>query len=464
MSSMRLDVARGGLPPFIPANIRGYGHSIAAGGNATRIGTTDFYPRTRSNLDPALYTLTYVGHPGQWTAQMLPQAAADVDAFYDPNKINIFLYIEVINSVSHYMVDLGMTATAAAPLIIADHLSMFSGRKTTGFQICLAYTMYHPFGFNAQQMLCVDLINQGLRDAVGGGVLDGIIDIAVDSRFAVTGPPGTSLTVDDNTHPTDFGHQIMADIGTPIIQAKYEALGGVAHPYLPSSIGQLLWWYEADPAFVTFDGSNRISLVKDRSGWVYDLSAAGAARPTWNSSNILYGSKPTIDTVNNCMTTALNVNMSFTKSFEVVWLFQCTNANAIIMELSSNSSSFADTFLAQFHNATTGPEITTYGNVTNSIARATGPTTVKMVSFSVDNTVSTNQCNLLSEGATAPGITHIDAPNTNFFGNRPLNLFARNGVVAGGTMSTGICIAFSKILSPTERAGLLAYAMAKWPH
>lgn len=467
MTALRLDVGRGGAPPFVTANVQAYGHSIAAGGAATRVGTTDFYARLKNTLDPTYFSMRYLGHPSQWTAQMLPQVAADIDAFIDPNKINIFVYLEVINSVSHYMAELGQDKVTAAANALADHMTMFAGRKAAGFQKCIAATMYHPFGFNTLQNDCVDLINAGLRAAVGGGVIDGLVDYAAtaEPRFTITGPPGTSLTVSDNTHPTDYGHAIMADRLRPVIKAMYEAGGGpVVNTYSPFSIGDIVCWYEAKASNVTFDVSNKVSLWKDLSSWAYDLTAASTLRPTWNPSNAGYGSMPTIDAAANCMNTALNVDMTYTKNFEIVMLYNCSATSAIMAEFSNNSGSFADTFIVQYHNNSTGPEITTFGNVGNTVVRAPTPITVKSVSLSIDYNLSTQQGKVYSEGVIVPSLVQIDAANTNRFGLRPFNLFARSAGVSPATMSVAALFIFSRILTAPERTALLAYLIGKWPH
>lgn len=463
MSSLRNDISRGALPPYLPANVRGYGHSIAFGGAATRIGVTNFFPRLFHDLNSD-YVCSYTGHPSQWTAQMLPQAAADVDAFVVANKVNIFMYMEVINSVSHYMADLGQNKATAAVNAIADHLTMFTARKAAGYQICIAYTMYHPFGFNSDQNDCCDLINQGLRNMVGHGILDAVIDLAIDPRFAITGPPGTSLTIADNTHPTDFGHQVIADLSRPVLQNLFHATGAPLPVWSPNDLGQVVWWYEADPSWVVFDVSNKISQLTDRTSWLFHLTAAGANRPTWNTGNVLWGGMPSIDAASNVMSTALTVDMSYTKSFEIVHAFRCTTTGGIMAEFSASSGGFADTWLMQWAAVLTGPHMTTFGNVGNSILRSTGPTTPSTISFTVNNNVSVHQCDGFSEGTTVPGAFYIDAPNTNLFGNRTLYMFARSGPIAPSTMTMAISICFSRVLTGPERTLLLAYIQAKWPH
>lgn len=466
MSSLRLDISQGATPPYLPANIRGYGHSIAFGGAATRVGTTNFYPRLFHDLGTTDYTCSYLGHPSQSTRDMLPQAAADVDAYVVADKINIFMYMEVINSVSYYMAGPpGLGKVAAAAAAIADHLTMFAARKAAGYQIGIAYTMYHPFGFNADQNDCVDLINQGLRDAVGHGIgINAVIDVGVDPRFAITGPPGVSVVVSDNTHPTDYGHQIISDLSLPVVRSLFHATGAPLPTWVPNDLGQLVWWYEADPSFVVFNLSNKVTQWTDRTSWLFHLTASGANSPTWNASNATWSGKPSIDAAANWMTTALNVDMSYTKTFEMVLVYQCTNTGPIVAEFSNSSSSFADTWIIQYANILTGHHLVTFGNVGNSFARTTGPTTPRAVSFCVQNVSPTNQVSVLDEGTTAAGLVQGNAPNTNLFGLRPLNLFARSGNVAPATMTTVFCACFSRVLTGPERTQLLAYIQGKWPH
>ena len=93
MSGIQYGVSRGEVPPYPKLNVRGYGHSIAVGASASRVGTTNFYARLQNTLDPARYTMSYTGHGSYSTYSLLPLVAADVDAFLDPDKINLFLYM-----------------------------------------------------------------------------------------------------------------------------------------------------------------------------------------------------------------------------------------------------------------------------------------------------------------------------------------------------------------------------------
>lgn len=461
MSSLRLDVSRGG-GGSPRCNIRGYGHSIAQGFNATRMGVTDMYPRLFSYLDPVQYTGTYTGHSGNWTYEMLGLASGDVDPFIDTTAVNIFLYIEVINSVSFYFsVGFGGSVPSViATQVIKDHRAMFLGRRAAGFQYVVAYTMYAIYGNSSLFYQALALVNQGLRDMQTEGVIDVIVDLATDPRFAVTGPAGTVPYVADGIHPTDAGHQVIADLTLPVVRALYEGATGNTHVFRPTDIGNCLWWYEADVSWLVKDGSNNVSTLKDRSSWVFDLTAAGALRPVYNPSNAAFGNQPTIDAVSATMGTALSLNPSFAQTLQVINLYKCTSSNTIVCEYSANAPTHTDAF-----QITSGPPtINATGNVGLSRAIASAVTVPQSISFILDNTVSTSQCNILVEALTAPGISRLDAPNTNVLGTYPLFMFGRSGGSLPSTMSLAASLAFYKKLSVPELASVLNYLKGKWPH
>jgi hypothetical protein len=197
--------------PGPKVNIRGYGHSIVAGANATNIGVNNFMAIVRDTLDPSVYTMTYLGRGGFTTAALLPLAAADVDAFLVDGKANVFLYMNIIN---------GLTA-AEVNQTIEDHRQMYLQRRAAGWDFIIAYTLYYVAYFTAEERAGEDLVNQAHRDWVGTGLLDGVVDIANDSRFAVTGPPGVSDVVDDNVHPNNLGHSYIAEDSLPVINGLY---------------------------------------------------------------------------------------------------------------------------------------------------------------------------------------------------------------------------------------------------
>lgn len=459
MSTLRNNASKG-VPVTPPkANVRGYGHSIAAGFNATRQGVTDMYPRLFSYLDPAQYTCSYMGHSGNWTGEMLGQAWGDVAVFADPNAINIFLYMEVVNSVNHY-IGVGYTTAAAATMAIADHRAMFLLARRAGFSIVGSYTFWHPDGYGSNALQCIDLINQGLRDMLADGTLTFLVDLAVDPMFAVTGP-GSPTISSDGLHPSDNGHQCIADRTLAPMRAAYEAMVGNTHSFLPTDVGNCIWWYEADAAYLTKDGSNNVSQMKDRSSWAFDINAAGALRPVYNASNAAFGNQPTVNGLASTMTTTLTLDLSTTKTVQVINLYTCASSNTIVCELSTNSASQTTAFRVQSNP----PGVFAPGNVGLSQATATAPGAAKSVSFIIDNTVSVAQCDMLVEGITAPGIVRVDAPNTNLFGAAfTLSLFGRSGGALPSNMALAASIAFSRKLTGPELVQVLAYLQAKWPH
>lgn len=208
---------------YLPANIRGYGHSIVYGGAASVIGKTNFFPLIRDALDPSVYTLTYLGRPSQNTAQLIPQAGDDVDAYIDESKCNILAYMEVINSISHYSYDLGYSGPKAAAATIADYKTLLSPRRKAGWDGIIVYTMYPVFYYSEEIRAAEEVVNQWIRDAVGAGIIDGVVDVARNDRFTVTGPPGVSTTVADSTHPNDLGHKAIAEDSIPVFRQVYEA-------------------------------------------------------------------------------------------------------------------------------------------------------------------------------------------------------------------------------------------------
>lgn len=456
---MRVNVAKGLSDGSRPrCNVRGYGHSIAEGYNATRMTVTSFYPRLFSYLDPAQYTCSFKGHSGNWTGEMLGQATDDVAAYVDPNAVNVFLYLEVVNSMNHY-IGIGMSTAAAATQAIADHRAMFALARAAGYQGIGSYTFYHPDGYGANALQCIDLINTGLRAMLADGTIDFLIELATAPEFQVTGAGSTTMS-GDGLHPNDNGHQCMADRTLAPLRAFYEGQTAATHTFLPTDVGNCLWWYEADAAWLVKDGSNNVSTLKDRSSWAFDLTAAGALRPVYVPSNAAFGNQPTVNGLASTMTSALSVDLTFTKTVHIVNLYTCASSNTVVCELSTNSASQTTAFRVQSNP----PGIFAPGNVGLSQATATAPGAAKSVSFVLDNTVSTAQCNLLVEAVTAPGIARVDAPNTNAFGSFTLSLFGRAGGALPSNMSLAASIAFSRKLTGPELAQVLAYLTAKWPH
>lgn len=440
------------------AKVRGYGHSIAAGFNATRQGVTDMYPRLFSYLDPAIYSCSFAGHSGNWTGEMLGQARDDVDLFVDPTKINIFLYIEVVNSVNHY-IGVGYTTAAAATQAIADHRAMFQRARDAGYRIIGSYTFYHPDGYGSNAIQCIDLINQGLRDMLTDKTIDFLVDLQVHPEFQVTGTGSTTIS-SDGLHPSDNGHQRIADLTLGPMRAAYERESGLSHVFRPTDIGQCIWWYEADAAYLTKDGSNNVSQMKDRSSWAFDINAAGALRPVYNASNAAFGNRPTVDGLASTMTSALSLDLTFTKKAHIINLYTCASSNTIVCELSTNSASQTTAFRVQSNP----PGIFVPGNVGLSQATATAPGAAKSISFTLDNTISSAQCDMLVEAVAAPGIARVDAPNTNALGSFTLSLFGRSGGSLPSNMSLAASLAFSRKLTGPELAQVLSYLSAKWPH
>ena len=460
MSSLAYGVSQGGLSIAKLCNVRAFGHSYAGGAGATRQGTTDMFPRVERTIDPTRYTMSHEGFGGYATAigtnQLAPLAAVHVDAYLDPTKYNVHLYIETINSVSWYMNSLGQTAAQAGPNVLADMLAYFAARRAAGWDKLIAFAFFHPAGQTGYA--AIDYVNTGLFAAKASGLIDDVVDMSLDARI-----PANSA---DTIHPNDFGYQLIADLTLPVLQRVYEKLPGVpGHIFSPAEVGQLLWWFEADTSTVTRDSDNNVSVLSDKSGWGFDLLASSAARPHWNASNPNdWRRKPTIDASSHVMTSGVNLDLSFTKQIYIIHLYSA--GSGLMVEFGSNAGLVADAFALYHASAATGPEINAKGNAGTSYARANNPDMPRMISFSIDNTGPTPQCGVTNEGVVMPGLAVSNAGNSNFFGSaRRLSFFGREGGAGPfSVMSLGASIAFSQIPTAAQLSKVFAYFKAKWPH
>jgi len=211
-------------------SIRGYGHSVAYGGNASSVGTTDMYPRTIQALQaaaPGRYNLTYLGHPGEHVAQWMGEIATDITAYYVDGEVNILCMIELFNSISYYnSINPSWTATQLANQTVADTIAWCAAVKAAKPWLIVLYMTYKPFGFfgNATLSAALDQTISQLVALVGAGNIDAVVrldqDATLDAGFQ-TAPPNT--ITNDGTHPLDPGHQLIANDTVPVIEALYAA-------------------------------------------------------------------------------------------------------------------------------------------------------------------------------------------------------------------------------------------------
>lgn len=449
------------LPPPKHVNIRGFGHSFVAGEGA--YPEPGFMDRMERSLDSSWYTMSHLGHPGYRTDQLLPLAPAEVDAYLVVGKINIFIYMEIVNSIAFWLPTLGVGPTITH--LLATHLQMALERKVAGWDYVILYTNYPGATYTDDAKTVLAGVNAGLKAMVGGGIVDAVVDLAADPRFQV--PIGLPSVV-DGLHPSPYGHACLSDISLPVLyraaEIRYRA---PQHQWSPLDIGEVMFWYEADAAYLTKDGSNNVSELQDRSPWRYHLGASGALRPVYNPAHVAFSGKPTVDGAASCMTSTRVVDVTYTKKVYLVMLYRATTSGTILSELSANSTSNALTWrLVSTSVGAGGPEVDDNGNVGTSYARSPLPTSpqVKSVSFLVDHTTNPDQCKVLSEGVLVPGQAHADAPNTSYFGSFALNVFGRQGGSLTSGMSLAAYIGFSRVPSSPELTTLLSYLQQKWTH
>lgn len=206
------------------SEVFGTGNSVAAGIGAST-GSLSMYPRTFAALDaasPNIYTDNYNGHPGYTVDDLAPLAASEVDSNIVAGKLNICLMLEVINTIGHYVGTLGQDGTTAGNNALADHLAYYAARKAAGWDVVIAYCVWVPFDSQSDpnRVTAYGIVNAGLAAAVGGGSIDAVVRLDQDSRLVPTSLSPTTYFA-DGTHPSDAGHQVIADLTAPVIEAKY---------------------------------------------------------------------------------------------------------------------------------------------------------------------------------------------------------------------------------------------------
>jgi len=437
--------------PNQQCNIRGYGHSIVAGGDATRIGTTDFMSRIEHRLDPFTFTMSHLGHSGFDTSQLLPLAAADVDAFLVPGKLNIFVYMEMVNSIDHQN-GAGVPPAQIVSNTVSWIQSMFTARRAAGWDKCIFVNMYYPIYYDSNPTL-MGVLDQITSQLLAWSGIDQTIDIYHDPEINKFPGDTRIISSTDNLHLTDYGHQCTADLGVGTIQNVYAAATAVTLPWDPSLLkARIALRFEAAASKILFDNGLNVGTFQDKSTWAYDVTASGAARPIWDPTN------GTVDGAGAAlMSMTLALALTYTSRIEVFLQASIGSASTVLFEMSGNYTGVQDSF-ALLSTASDGPELAANGNVGASNGSASAASGLQKWSLILDNTLSTGQVQVLLNGASAPGYAHVDAPNTNVLGSRQAFLFGRSGGSLQSTANIRRLIIFGRPLTSAERAQLLAWA------
>ena len=213
-----------------PCNIRGYGHSVAAGFNASSIGTTDMYPRTIQALQaaaPGIYSLSYLGHPGEQISQWTADISTDITPYWVDGAVNILCVIELFNSLNNYAAaNPSWTSSQIATQVVSDTIAYCAAVKAVKPWLIVLYMTYTPYVdfLDPIRSAALTQIIATLNAAVGQGNVDAVIRLDQDATLDVgfQSAPPTAIT-DDGTHPIDAGHQRIANATVPVIATLYSA-------------------------------------------------------------------------------------------------------------------------------------------------------------------------------------------------------------------------------------------------
>lgn len=488
MSSLRIDVSQGFAPPspvYKKANVVFNGHSYIAGAASTKVGTWDFCSRiknTLTNLDPLIWTVTSVGHggyrmgyPGDPTGnQLRPLAATEIDPLIKAGQCNILGIMETINSIGWYQATINpatgalYTPAQVTAQAILDHTGYYNERRAAGWtkangNLLLAFNMHviplwvHPDLGYAQ---CVyDLATWHNNVALPSGLIDGIIaDPALDAELGLRPYPSTAapaIMSGDNTHDTDYGHQIWSDLILPNVVSAYESMPvSKPHAWTPAFLKRLQWWVDMGKtgSYVLWDGVGRVFKLVDRGSWQYDFAASGALMPTHNRTN-----RSVDGASGNCMTMTQNLNGDYCQRVNIFLSYSCSTTGTVIAELGPNAPGNTNGWVVTHEVG--GPKIASYGNVGASVATASviSGSGNHSVIFTIDHSLGSNQGNILLDGVTAPGLARSGGPNTNFFGNLAVNLFGRNGGTSSSTMKLRAAAVTTSVLTAQDISNWQAY-------
>lgn len=484
MSSLRIDVSQGfkpPTPPFTQAKVMLYGHSYVAGAIASRVGTTDFASRLSrmlTRIDPTIWSMSFLGHGGFRTGhagdgtgnQLWSLAAAEVDTQIVGGKCNIHLYCEGgLNSVGWYQLPVsgggpGLTPAQTTAQTISDMTAYYQARRAAGWTkangnllgACLLSVIplwRQPDLGYAQSFLDINTWHRNV--AIPTGLVDFLVDTANDAELNKVPFPDAPRIIGDNTHFVDYGHMLYFDLLRDATITAYETMPNAKqHIWTPAFLNKLQWWVDMSLGgnYVVWDGFGKVFKLIDQSSWAYDLTATSTLRPTWNRVN------RSIDGASgNCMTTTLAVAGDYTQKINVLLSYSCTSTGTVIAELGNNAPAGTSGWVITHEVG--GPKIASYGNVGQSNATATAISggANHSVIFTIDHGVTTNQGSINLDGNVAPGSAHVDAPNTNFFGNLTLNLFGRNGGTSSSTLKLRAACATSGTLSAADITNWVAY-------
>lgn len=230
---------------------------------------------------------------------------------------------------------------------------------------------------------------------------------------------------------------------------------------IPETITNLSAWFDPDSAYITKDGSDRVSSWVSREGNAYTLTAAGAAQPLWTDATI--GTQPALYwTTDDAMSGAASLASSVAGNVDwtVFWISKSDDSAADYSCWGVSRSSDGQRYVQRQEAATPAQMQTifnaTFLNSTSKFTATTAATRCLRANAASANTVDLYAANVsLTGGAvttwsTAANLFWIGASAS---GSTPSRFF--KGYIAE-------LFVYGKQLSVAEMTTLSNYAVSEY--
>lgn len=240
-------------------------------------------------------------------------------------------------------------------------------------------------------------------------------------------------------------------------------LGRSGKPFDPRSLGNLALWLAASR--IAGSDGDAVTTWADASGNGKDATQATAGKkPTYRTAGINGRPSVEFDGGDGLATAAIDLTGTLAATAFAVVLATGAGATQIIAEFGPNVTD--TTAWSMFRTSANQLEARISGDVGLSRFLTTGTiiTTAKTVSAVMDKSIASSEATVWIDGATA-GTRPVDSNNTNAYGNRVVNVGARdiNGVPAVQFVGhIGEFLLYARALSTAERQSIEAYLKAKW--